>query len=54
MNWYGYVVLADLRELLMTVRLVGTMTGDEAAADEVTRRLSDLRSGADRRGWQPL
>jgi hypothetical protein len=54
MNWYGYPVLADVRELLMTVRLACTATVDETAAVEVARRLADLRTGADRHGWRPL
>ncbi|MBI3688930.1 MAG: phosphotransferase [Actinobacteria bacterium] len=54
MNWYGYQTLADMRELMMTVWLSRGMTTDETVAAEVRRRIGDLRSGAERRGWQPF
>ncbi|WP_406284320.1 phosphotransferase [Embleya sp. NBC_00896] len=54
MNWYGYPVLADMRELMMTVWLTQNMAGDAEVAAEVERRISDLRSGGDRHGWKPF
>jgi len=54
MNWYGYPVLADMRELMMTVWLTQNMAGDAEVSAEVERRLADLRSGGDRHGWMPF
>ncbi|WP_126636619.1 aminoglycoside phosphotransferase family protein [Embleya hyalina] len=54
MNWYGYPVLADMRELMMTVWLTQNMAGNAAVTVEVERRMSDLRTGADRHGWKPF
>jgi aminoglycoside phosphotransferase (APT) family kinase protein len=52
MNWYGYTTLADLCELMMTVWLAQRLTADVEASREVQRRISDLRTGSDRHGWQ--
>ncbi|WP_436772211.1 phosphotransferase enzyme family protein [Yinghuangia sp. YIM S09857] len=54
MNWYGYPVLADIRELSMVVWLAQNAGHDDQAAAEVRRRVSDLRTGGDRRGWKPF
>lgn len=54
MNWYGYPTLADIRELSMVVWLAQNAGHDERVAAEVRRRVSDLRTGGDRRGWQPF
>ena len=37
-----------------TVWLTQNMAGDAAVTAEVARRISDLRSGADRHGWKPF
>jgi Ser/Thr protein kinase RdoA (MazF antagonist) len=52
MNWYGYETLADIRELMMTVWLASKAAADADSAAEVARRISDLRTGADRHGWR--
>jgi hypothetical protein len=39
---------------MMTVWLTQNMAGDAAVTAEVARRISDLRSGADRHGWNPF
>jgi len=54
MNWYGYRTLADLREVTMTIWLASTMGQDAQREAEVRRRVTDLRTGGDRHGWQPF
>ncbi|GAA4983331.1 aminoglycoside phosphotransferase family protein [Yinghuangia aomiensis] len=54
MNWYGYPVLADIRELSMVVWLAQNADHDARAETELQRRISDLRTGGDRHGWQPF
>ncbi|WP_268824097.1 phosphotransferase enzyme family protein [Yinghuangia soli] len=54
MNWYGYPVLADIREMTMVVWLAQNAGHSEQADAELGRRLSDLRSGGDRLGWKPF
>lgn len=54
MNWYGYRTLADLREVTMTIWLATNMDRDTETATEVRRRVTDLRTGADRHGWRPF
>ncbi|SCK30454.1 aminoglycoside phosphotransferase family protein [Streptomyces sp. WMMB 322] len=53
MNWPGYPVLADLRELMMTLWLGQQVHTNERAAEEFPRRVHDIRTGGSRRGWQP-
>lgn len=54
MDWYGYPVLADYRELSMTLWLCGKAAGDDAALSEVRKRVASLRSGGTRRDWAPF
>lgn len=54
MTWYGDPVLADIRELSMVIWLAQNAGHDDQAAAEVRRRLSDPRTGGDRRGWKPF
>jgi fructosamine-3-kinase len=52
-NWYGFETLADLHELVMTVRLATAVASRPPPAPgsaELARRLTDLRAGADRHG----
>ncbi|MGP4111972.1 phosphotransferase [Streptomyces sp. 4N509B] len=54
MNWPGYPVLADTRELMMTV-WVGTLAGSSpVAAEEFAKRVRAIRTGGSRRDWRPL
>jgi aminoglycoside phosphotransferase len=53
MNWPGYEVLADLRELMMTLWL-GRKAAEPEAADEFARRVESIRTGGDRRHWRPF
>lgn len=54
MTWDGYPVLADYREIAMTLWLARKAATDEQAADEVRKRVETLRSGGDRREWKPF
>ncbi|WFB07392.1 aminoglycoside phosphotransferase family protein [Streptomyces sp. LX-29] len=54
MNWPGYPVLADVRELMMVVWLGHQVTTSAEAAEEFTRRVNALRTGASRRDWRPF
>jgi hypothetical protein len=54
MQWSGYETLADVREVVMTAWLASTAQPGTEAAEELARRISDLRTGASRRGWCPL
>ena len=54
MHWSGYPVMRDVRELLMVTWLTERAIDDHAAASELRKRMETLRSGGDRRSWQPL
>jgi thiamine kinase-like enzyme len=54
MNWPGYQVLADLRELMMTLWLGGVAAAEPKAAKEFARRVETIRTGRDRRDWRPF
>ena len=53
MQWPGYPVLRDIRELHMVSWLVQNASGDEQTAAEAEKRISALRTGASRRDWLP-
>ncbi|TWE14615.1 phosphotransferase family protein [Prauserella muralis] len=54
MEWPGYPVLADYREISMTMWLCGKAGSDERAAAEVRKRVETLRTGGSRREWAPF
>ncbi|MGY1438000.1 phosphotransferase family protein [Streptomyces reniochalinae] len=54
MNWPGYPVLADVRELMMTLWLGHQVTSSKESAEEFARRMKTLRSGASRADWKPF
>lgn len=54
MSWPGYRVLADYREVAMTLWLCGKAGSDERAAAEVRKRVEAIRSGGTRRDWAPF
>ena len=54
MNWPGYPVLADLRELMMTLWLGAKAAAEPKAAEEFARRVESIRTGGDRRDWRPF
>jgi Ser/Thr protein kinase RdoA (MazF antagonist) len=54
MEWSGYPVLADYREISMTLWLAGKAANDEASAAEVHKRVEAIRTGGSRRDWAPF
>lgn len=54
MSWPGYPVLADYREMSMTLWLAGKAENDEASAAEVRKRIEAIRTGGSRRDWSPF
>ncbi|MFH8561137.1 phosphotransferase family protein [Streptomyces sp. NPDC017988] len=54
MNWPGYEVLADLRELMMVVWVGHQAATNERSAEEFARRVQSLRTGEGRDLWRPL
>ncbi|GAA2690672.1 MULTISPECIES: aminoglycoside phosphotransferase family protein [Actinosynnema] len=54
MEWPGYRVLADYREIAMTVWLARKAAGNPEAGAELTKRLAALRTGGSRADWEPL
>ncbi|MCO5993007.1 phosphotransferase enzyme family protein [Actinoallomurus rhizosphaericola] len=53
MEWPGYPVLRDVREFLMVTWLSQKASDDEKVAAEVRKRILALRTGSDKRDWQP-
>lgn len=53
MTWPGYPVLADYREVAMTLWLSGKASSDQRSADEVHERVETMRTGGNRRSWSP-
>ncbi|MFJ2953552.1 phosphotransferase family protein [Streptomyces sp. NPDC087270] len=51
MNWPGYPVLADLRELKMTLWMGGKAAAEPRAAEEFVRRVTAIRTNGSRRDW---
>lgn len=54
MTWPGYKVLADYREISMTLWLSRKAGTDEGAAAEVRKRVAAIKNGGDRRDWAPF
>jgi hypothetical protein len=54
MNWPGYRVPADLRELMMVAWIGRQAATSEKSAEEFARRIRSLRTGQGRREWQPF
>jgi aminoglycoside phosphotransferase (APT) family kinase protein len=53
MAWPGYPVLRDIRELIMVTWLAQNTGESQEIADEVAKRIADLRRGDGRRDWAP-
>ncbi|WP_329364567.1 aminoglycoside phosphotransferase family protein [Streptomyces sp. NBC_00669] len=51
MNWPGYPVLADVRELMMTLWMGGKAAAEPRAAEEFVRRVEAIRTNGSRRDW---
>jgi aminoglycoside phosphotransferase (APT) family kinase protein len=54
MRWPGYRVLADMREILMTLWLGRKAGVDEQAGSETRKRIEAIRTGGSRRDWAPF
>lgn len=54
MSWPGYPVLADYREVAMTLWLSGKARTEQRSADEVHKRVETMRINGDRRSWAPF
>ncbi|MGW3010526.1 phosphotransferase family protein [Streptomyces sp. NPDC001219] len=54
MNWPGYAVLADVRELMMVLWMGQQIGSSEKSATEFSRRMYALRTGGSRRDWSPF
>lgn len=54
MSWPGYVILADLRELLMVTWMAQKASESPALVQELRRRVTSLRTNTGRRQWQPF
>jgi aminoglycoside phosphotransferase (APT) family kinase protein len=54
MNWPGYPVLADLRELLMVAWLGGKVNGEPEVRAEFDKRMRAVRTAGNRGDWAPL
>ncbi|CCB75998.1 MULTISPECIES: phosphotransferase family protein [Streptomycetaceae] len=54
MNWPGYPVLADLRELMMVLWMGQQVSTDTKSAEEFARRVTALRTGGSRKDWRPF
>lgn len=54
MNWPGYPVMADLRELMMVVWVGQQVSASQKSAEEFPRRVNALRTNGSRRDWCPF
>ncbi|MFI1173282.1 phosphotransferase family protein [Streptomyces melanogenes] len=54
MNWPGYSVLADLRELMMVAWMGQQVATSAKSAGEFARRMQSLRTGEGRWEWKPF
>jgi hypothetical protein len=53
MQWPGYEVLRDIRELHMVSWLIEIAGDDSQFSEEASKRIGSLRTGSSRRDWQP-
>ncbi|MFD9485912.1 phosphotransferase family protein [Streptomyces sp. NPDC059991] len=54
MNWPGYSVLADVRELMMVAWLGQQVATSTKSAGEFAHRVQSLRTGEGRQEWKPF
>jgi hypothetical protein len=54
MQWPGYPVLADIRELAMVTWIAQKASEDGKTAAEARKRVDALRTGASRKDWLPF
>lgn len=54
MKWSGYATLKELQEFLMVTWVVTKAGEGQSIADEASKRIESLRTGASRKDWAPL
>lgn len=54
MTWEGYPVLCDVYETTMVAWMAQNVGNDDATADEFTKRMRAMRTGASRNDWIPF
>src|SRR5581483_5332290 len=53
MQWSGYPAMRAIREFLMVTWVIQKANESEHAADEASKRIRALRTGASRKDWKP-
>jgi len=54
MKWSGYSTLKELSEFLMVTWVITKADESQRVADEASKRIESLRTGASRKDWAPL
>jgi aminoglycoside phosphotransferase (APT) family kinase protein len=54
MKWSGYSTLKELSEFLMVTWVVTKADESQRVADEASKRIESIRTGASRKDWAPL
>jgi hypothetical protein len=54
MRWPGYQTLKELSEFLMVTWVITKAEESQRVADEASKRIESLRTGASRKDWAPL
>ena len=54
MKWSGYSTLKELSEFLMVTWVVTKADESQRVADEASKRIESMRTGASRKDWAPL
>jgi hypothetical protein len=54
MKWSGYSTLKELSEFLMVTWVITKAAQSRQVADEASKRIESIRTGASRKDWAPL
>ena len=54
MKWSGYSTLKELSEFLMVTWVITKAGESQRVADEASKRIESIRTGASRKTWAPL
>jgi aminoglycoside phosphotransferase (APT) family kinase protein len=54
MKWSGYSTLKELSEFLMVTWVITKAAESQRVADEASKRIKSIRTGASRKDWAPL
>jgi aminoglycoside phosphotransferase (APT) family kinase protein len=54
MKWSGYSTLKELSEFLMVTWVITKAEESQRVADEASKRIESIRTGASRKDWAPL